>query len=65
MSLQGTITIQKSEYLTLKEAELKLVRLENGGVDNWEWYDASLNPADEINFCDACDALRKDVIATA
>lgn len=39
--------IKESELLELLEARLRLAALENGGVDNWEWYGDSL-----------CDYLR-------
>ncbi len=45
--MDGNITITKKEYLNLKLAEEKLSRLEQGGVDNWEWYGESLNPDGE------------------
>jgi len=44
------ITISKKEFLRLKVAEEKLDRLELGGVDNWDWYDESLNPAGQPSF---------------
>ena len=39
--------IKESELLELLEANLRLAALDNGGVDNWEWYGDSL-----------CDYLR-------
>ena len=39
--------VKESELLELLEARLRLAALENGGVDNWEWYGDSL-----------CDYLR-------
>ena len=39
--------VKESELLELLEANLRLAALENGGVDNWEWYGDSL-----------CDYLR-------
>ena len=41
------ITIER--YEELLKAESKLILLENGGVDNWEWYDCSLESLDEAN----------------
>lgn len=37
-----TVTISQKEYDSLLDASLKLNCLENGGVDNWEWYHESL-----------------------
>lgn len=39
--------VKESELLELLKARLRLAALENGGVDNWEWYGDSL-----------CDYLR-------
>lgn len=36
------ITITKKEYLSLCDDRLWRIALENGGVDNWEWYHESL-----------------------
>lgn len=36
------ITITKEEYDRLVDRNNKLCALENGGVDNWEWYSESL-----------------------
>jgi hypothetical protein len=40
------ITITKERYIQLREAHITLMALQNGGVDNWEWYSESL-PSDE------------------
>jgi hypothetical protein len=32
------VTISLKEYLSLKEDELKLTMLQEGGVNNWQWY---------------------------
>lgn len=42
-----TVTISKKEYFDLRLASAKLLLLECGGVDNWEWYGESLNPDDD------------------
>ena len=34
--------VEERELLNLLEAHNKLIALESGGVDNWEWYGASL-----------------------
>jgi hypothetical protein len=36
------IEITKAEYDRLVDRDFKLTCLENGGVDNWEWYSESL-----------------------
>ena len=37
------VIIPKNELASLLRDSDKLHRLECGGVDNWEWYDESLN----------------------
>ena len=44
-----TVTISKQEYKELLVDSLILSGLENGGVDNWEWYSESIN-----DFLDEC-----------
>lgn len=39
---EETITITKKEYRFLKKDSAMLTALENGGVENWEWYGESL-----------------------
>jgi hypothetical protein len=39
-----TIVITKEEYELLLKRDFKLSCLEDGGVDNWEWYSESLEP---------------------
>lgn len=41
--MNENIIISKAKYLKLLLSAEKLTRLENGGVDNWEGYDESLN----------------------
>lgn len=40
------IIIPKNEFASLLRDSDKLSRLEYGGVDNWDWYDESLNNDD-------------------
>jgi len=39
------------------KAAAKLAALEAGGVDNWEWYGASLYPEDEEGYDAFCDLV--------
>lgn len=41
---EETVTISKKEHDRLQDRDFKLRCLENGGVDNWEWYGDSLEP---------------------
>lgn len=38
MENEETITVSKEEYRQLQLDSLKLQCLDEGGVDNWEWY---------------------------
>jgi hypothetical protein len=42
-----TVTISKTEYEDLLESQKILDTLYASGVDNWEWYDASLENLEE------------------
>jgi len=37
-----TVVISIDEYKDLRRDSLKLMALEQGGVDNWEWFEDSL-----------------------
>lgn len=39
------VTITKKEYESLLDDQKWRIALENGGVDNWEWYGESLQQA--------------------
>ena len=58
MGLTGGITITKQKYYELLIAEEKLTRLENGGVDNWDWYGESLNPRGELSM----DEIEEEIL---
>lgn len=38
------VEITQEELSSLRDRDFKLQCLENGGVDNWEWYGESMNP---------------------
>ena len=57
-----TIEISKLEYFNLLKCELKLSMLDNGGVDNWEWYDESLFGSSlEEKYPEGCKRIKKEV----
>lgn len=56
-----TVTITKQEYFSLLKQNLRVERLDNGGVDNWEWYGESLNPEGEPDWDDAVEEIRLGV----
>lgn len=43
MESEETVTISKKEYESLQDDARWRTALENGGVDNWEWYGESLS----------------------
>ena len=55
------MNISKDEYLKLKICELKLNLLERGGVDNWEWYNESLNPENEKSYNEMVDEIKEKI----
>lgn len=60
--MDGMITITKKAYIELRFAEVRLNRLHNGGVDNWDWYDDSLNPEGEESLEDIYEAIKCEVM---
>ena len=59
--MEGTITITKKEYLSLRMDAEKLCRLECGGVDNWSYYGEALNPEDEPNLDEVEEMIRERI----
>ena len=47
--LTGSVTVTKADYFQLLCSANRLEKLENGGVDNWEWYGESLNQDTNID----------------
>ena len=41
--------ISESELIELIYDSMKLCALENGGIDNWTWYDDSIHDFEEAN----------------
>jgi hypothetical protein len=54
----STVSITKEEYVKLLKRDEELSFLEAGGVDNWEWYEDSLEGI-EASF----EKIEKDVYA--
>ena len=59
---QTVYLVNESRLAELLREEQKLTLLENGGVDNWEWYGDSLNPDDGITYDDIQDMSNDEVI---
>lgn len=51
--------ISKEELIELIKALYKLAALENGGVDNWEWYGESISDFLDRYWIENHDALIK------
>ena len=47
MSDRDMVNVSKREYEELLRRDRKLRALENGGVDNWEWYGEALSSMDD------------------
>ena len=57
-NMEQQFYISENRLLELLETEAKFIALENGGVDNWEWYGQSFN-----EYLDLCDAYNFEVVA--
>ena len=58
---ENTITITKREYFILRIDSEILSRLEDCGVDIWDWYDESLTSEGQESFDDFEDNLKKEL----
>lgn len=47
--MEKVYAVYENELLELIHDSMKLCALENGGVDNWEWYGASIKEFEENN----------------
>lgn len=58
-------TIDSKRLRELEKAEAKLNALENGGVDNWEWYDQAMTPyLESIELEEKLESLLEDIECT-
>ena len=57
-NMEQQFYISENRLLELLETEAKFIALENGGVDNWEWYGPSLN-----EYLDLCGAYNFEEVA--
>jgi|SRR6478735_35505 len=57
--------ISKKRLKELEKAEAKLNALENGGVDNWEWYDQAMTAYnDSVELEEKVEQLLEDIECT-
>lgn len=56
------VEVSKERLAKLLRDERELQLLESGSVDNWKWYDDSLNPDDGITYDDIQDMSDDEVI---
>lgn len=59
--MEKTYQISESELVELIHDSMKLCALENGGVDNWEWYGASIQDFEEANGDELYELARKEL----
>ena len=55
------IKIPREEYFKLRCDQIQLNLLENGGVDNWEWFGESLNPENDKSYEDYVRELKEEI----
>ena len=53
--------VSESELIELIHDSMKLCALENGSVDNWEWYGASIGAFEEANGGDLYELAQKEL----
>lgn len=53
--------VSESELIELIHDSMKLCALENGGVDNWEWYGVSICDFEEANGNELYELARKEL----
>lgn len=58
-----TVSMPRSKYLALLNADEKLNRLAAGGVDNWDWYGDSLYPDEGEGYDVACE--KNEILVSA
>lgn len=59
--MEKTYQVSESELIELIHDSMKLCALENGGVDNWEWYGASICDFEEANGNELYELARKEL----
>lgn len=59
--MEKTYQVSESELIELIHDSMKLCALENGGVDNWEWYGASICDFEEANDGELYKLARKEL----
>lgn len=55
------IEIPKMEYFNLRQDSEKLSRLEQGGVENWNWYGDSVHGSDKQDWDEFVEELREEI----
>lgn len=61
MPMSDKVSVSMKRLAELLMAEEKLSRLEAGGVDAWDWYGDSLNPAGDESLSDYKARVREAV----
>lgn len=53
--------ITENKLIKLIHDSMKLSALENGGIDNWMWYDDSIHDFEEANGGELYELARKEL----
>jgi len=56
-----TIPIKREEYFSLKVDEMEMRRLNDAGVDNWDWYSEAINPEGKTTYQDEVNNIKKEI----
>lgn len=59
--MEKTYQVSESELIELIHDSMKLFALERGGVDNWEWYGASICDFEKANGSELYELAKKEL----
>lgn len=59
--MEKTYQVSGSELIELIHDSMKLCALENGGVDDWEWYGISISDFEKANGDELYELARKEL----
>lgn len=59
--MEKTYQVSESELIELIHDSMKLCALENGGVDDWEWYGISISDFEKANGDELYELARKEL----
>lgn len=59
--MEKTYQVSENELIELIHDSMKLCALENGGVDDWEWYGISISDFEKANGDELYELARKEL----